>query len=124
VEESVAFEGDRSVKMVLRGGHESMALIAQVPCSVPEGKVIRIRAEVRTHDLMGEAYIMIYRYPPPLAPAFYSTRRVSGTGDWTTLEARVPAKQGGDALQIRLCVAGTRGRVWWDGLEAAVEEAK
>jgi hypothetical protein len=124
VEENVAFEGKRSVKMVLRGDYATVALVAQVPCSVPDGKTSLVRARVRTHDLRGEAYIMIYRYPPPLAPAFYSAQRISGTTEWTTVEARVPAKKGGDALQIRLCVRGTGGRAWWDCLEAVVVEGE
>ena len=122
VDHHVAYEGSRSVKTILAGPKEMFGFVQQAPVSMPAGKQTRIRARVRTHELKGEAYLMVYRYPPPFKGAFYSTKRLSGTNGWTQIEAVVPAKKGGNMLQIRMLVYGTTGRAWWDKLEAVVED--
>ena len=125
VDDGVAFEGKRSIKLVPSGTRQHFGVIQQPAVHVPEGKIMRVRVRCRTHDLNGgDAFIMVYRYPPPFKKAFYSTRRISGTNDWTVLEAEVPAKKGGVSLQIRLMVYASTGRVWWDALEVLVEDKK
>ena len=119
---TVAFDGKRSVKMLLRGKFESFGMYQMIRARVPVGKTCRFRVRVRTHDLAGRAYLMVYRYPAPFKQTFRSKRKISGTNEWTALEASLPAKAGGDAFMVRMMVDGTWGRVWWDQLEGWVEE--
>ena len=121
VDSSVAFEGRRSVKLLLRGQQETFGFYEHVASAVPEGQLCHFRVHVRTQDLRGKVFFQIYRYPNP-EQEFRSTQEVSGTQEWTTLEATAPAKKGGDAFMVRMMVSGTAGRVWFDKLEAFLEE--
>jgi hypothetical protein len=120
---SVAFEGKRSVKLTLRGQFESFGFYQHVASTAPEGAPCHFRVHVRTHDLQGDVFFQIYRYPNP-EQEFKSVQKVSGTQDWTTLDAVAPAKNGGDAFMVRMMVTGSAGQVWFDNLEAWVEEKK
>ena len=119
VDRTVTFEGKPTVKVLLRGLREGGGIVQAVPSTVPEGKICRFRIHVRTQDLDGNASLFIYRYPMP-DEGFASTKKLSGTNDWTTLEALVPTKKGGDSFQVRMMVDGTVGRVWFAGFEASV----
>jgi hypothetical protein len=120
---TVAFEGKRSVKLTLKGESETFGVYQSVASTAPEGAKCRFRARVRTQDLDGQAYLMIYVYSTrPLGEPYFSATRISGTQDWTTVEAVVPAHKEGKLFQVFMLVTGTWGRVWWDNLEASVEE--
>lgn len=121
MDRTVTFEGKPSIKVLLRGMPEGIGIIQAVPSTVPEGKICRFRVRVRTHGLNGKAYLFIYRYPMPDS-GFMSAQQLSGTHDWTTIEALVPSKKGGDSFQVRMMVEGTMGRVWLANFEATVEE--
>ena len=121
VDPTVAFEGKQSVKVVLSGESATVAMYQPVTHTVPEGMYCRFRVRVRTHDLDGQACLWVHRYPAPLTDVDHYSRKISGTQDWTTLEVTVPAKKD-NQFQVFMLTTGTWGRVWWDNLEASMEE--
>jgi hypothetical protein len=126
VDRTVTFEGKPSVKVLLRGTRESAGIVQQPASTVPEGKICRFRVRVRTHRLDGHVQLIIFRYPMPDTEyqELQPPQRLSGTNDWTILEALVPAKKGGDSFQVRMMVEGTTGRAWFANFEATVEDKR
>ena len=120
-DDTVAHTGRRSIKLCFRGPREAPFVSQGVAVPRRANVVYRITAKVRTLDLAGEAYLFVYRYPPPFKKRFMS-KKISGTHAWRTLSLDVPAKPGGDSLQVRLMAYATWGQVWLDDVTVEMLE--
>lgn len=123
VDEAVACDGKRSLKVTLRGGGAGATVVGMLKVQPERACVYRVSVRVRTFDFNGTASLFVSPYPLP-SQARVSPEKPTGTQDWRTLSVDVPVDPKVNGLQLRLIAAGSLGQVWWDQVEIAALEAK
>ena len=129
VDDSVAFEGDYSVRLHNPEPYETE------PCNnwsqnllmpLAESE-LRVRGYVKTRDAGGAAlWLQCWRKQPwGLTHVVSSSDRrpVSGTQDWTLLEMKVRVPAGTDFVTLR-CVLKGSGTAWFDEISIAELDVK
>ena len=123
MDEEVACDGRRSLKVTLRGGGAGATVVGMIKVQPERACVYRVSVRVRTFDFNGTASLFVSPYPLP-SQAQFSPEKLTGTQDWRPLTVDVPVDPKVNALQLRLITAGSLGQVWWDQVEITVREAR